>query len=400
MFDLVVVGGGPGGVFAGLTAKNSNKGAKVIVLEKGASILSKIKVSGGGRCNVTNATFDPKELSLNYPRGGKELISAFHHFQPKDMISWLEEKGVSLKIDKSNKVFPSSDDSQTIIDCFLREIKKSDLRVNLNQNIVDISKKDNIFELLLDDRDIVTKRLLLATGSSPEGLKYAAKLGHSFDPFIPSLFSFKIGGSDIIKLAGVSLDNVQASLKSSSYTVKGPFLITHEGFSGPSVINLSSFGAKFLYEKNYKALLEINWLNNFSKDQILQLLLKTKDQNPKKSLSRINPFSLPSKLWNYFLSFFGDSFSCAISHIPNNKFVLLSQKLASDEYQIISKSKNKGEFVSCGGINLKEIDFKDMQSKKCENLYFAGELLNIDGITGGYNLQNCWTTGFIAGQGI
>ena len=400
MYDLVVIGGGPGGIFAGLTAKNINRDAKVLVLEKSKTILSKIKVSGGGRCNVTNATFDPKELSSNYPRGGKELLSPFHRFHPKDMIVWLEERGVFLKIDSDGKVFPSSDDSQTIIDCFLDEIKKTSLEVRYNQRILEISKNNNVFEVLLDDGKIFSKKVLLATGSSDEGLRYVAKLGHSFDPFIPSLFSFKILHSDILKLTGVSVDNVKVSLKSGLYSVTGPFLITHEGFSGPAIINLSSIEAKVLHEKNYRAIVEINWLPTFSPEQVLQILLEMKGQNLKKNLSKINPFNLPSKLWSYFLACFGDTFSFPIDHIPNSKFAILAKKLISDEYQMISKSKNKGEFVSCGGINLKEVDFKDMQSKKCQNLYFAGELLNIDGITGGFNLQNCWTTGFIAGKQV
>ena len=402
MYDLVIIGGGPSGIFAGLIAKKFNDKTGIVVLEKGKSILGKIKISGGGRCNVTHAAFDSKTLSKNYPRGGKELISPFCRFQPKDMIEWLEKQGVRLKIDEEGRVFPFSDDSQTVIDCFLREIKKSDLEVKCNQNIVDITKKNNLFEITLNDgkEKICSKKLLLAAGSSPEIVKYAENLGHSFEPFVPSLFSFRIEDSDILKHAGISCDKVKVSLQETRWLFEGPILITHEGFSGPAIINLSSLGAKFLFEKNYKTILEINWLPAFSKEHIFQQFLKLKDQNLKKSFIKLNPFKFPLSLWSYFLNSSGIGPDSTVNHISNNKFAKLSEKLAFDEYNIISKSRGKGEFVSCGGINLKEVNFKDMQSRICENLFFAGEILNIDGITGGFNLQNCWTTGFIVGSSI
>ncbi|NGX63899.1 MAG: Ferredoxin--NADP reductase [Candidatus Anoxychlamydiales bacterium] len=401
MYDVIVIGGGPSGIFAALQAKNVNKKAKVIVLEKSKSILSKIKISGGGRCNVTNATFDPKELCLNYPRGNKELISAFSQFQPLDMMKWLKTRGISLKVEKDKKVFPSSDSSQTIIDCFLKEIKNKNVQVKCNQNIVSIFKKRDFFEIVLNNQEtIVSKKVILATGSCRDGVKYAKLLGHSIDPFIPSLFSFKIKGSDILKLSGLSQKFVRVSLKNSSYTQEGPILITHEGFSGPAIITLSSFAAPYLHEKNYQAILSINWLNNFSKDQIMQSLLKAKNQYSKQLLLKINPFQFPHKLWAFFLNSFGNIFISPIKDVSNKNFLKLVEKLCLDEYSIISKSTNKSEFVSCGGINLKEVNFKDMQSKRCENLYFVGELLNVDGITGGYNFQNAWTTGFIAGNSL
>ncbi len=400
MYKAVIIGGGPSGIFAAIHAKNKNKKAKIIVLEKTNTLLFKIKISGGGRCNITNATFDPKELSLNYPRGGKELISAFHQFQPLDMINYLKGKGVCVKIDKDKKVFPSSNSSQSIIDCFLNEIKNNNIEVRYNQNIVNLQKKNEYFEITVNNNEIIqSKNLVLATGSEPQGLKYAKMLSHSTDPFIPSLFSFKIANSQIIKLCGISKD-VEVSIKNSSFSYRGSILITHEGFSGPAIINLSSLAAKFLYENNYKATLSINWLNNFSKDNLMQILLDIQKKNPKKTLLNLNPFNFPNNLWSYFLQNFGKIFSFAIQKVSKKNLFMLIEKICKDEYFIISKSKNKSEFVSCGGVNLKEINFKDMQSKICKNLYFVGELLNIDAITGGYNLQNAWTTGYIAGNSI
>lgn len=400
MFDLIIIGAGAAGIFASIQAKNKDKNLKVVVLEKTPTFLSKVKISGGGRCNITNATFDPKDLCLNYPRGHKELISAFHIFQPEDMIKWLEGKGVETKIEKDKKVFPKSDSSQTIIDCFLKEIKEKNIEIKFNQNILEVSKKNEYFEIFNDDGEIFqTKNLLLATGSSEKGLEFAKMLGHSYEPFIPSLFSFTIENSEILKLSGISKENVKVSIKNSSFSTFGSVLITHFGFSGPAIINLSSIAAKFLHEKNYKATLVIDWLNISSKESAFATLLNLQKKFPKKTFLTLNPFNLPNNLWTYLIKKFGN-FSYPLQNISKKILFSLIENLLSDEYLIISKSQNKSEMVSCGGINLKEINFKTMQSKFLKNLYFAGEILNIDGITGGFNLQNAWTTGYIVGNSI
>jgi predicted Rossmann fold flavoprotein len=400
MFDLVIIGGGPGGIFAALQAKNKNCKANILILEKTSTPLAKVKVSGGGRCNITNATFDLKELCLNYPRGSKELISAFHQFQPNDMINWLKDHGIFIKIDENKRVFPSTDSSQTIIDCFLKEIKNKNIEIKYNQNVLKILKKEKSFEIFLQTDSIETKNLIIATGSSKQGLEYAKMLGHSFEEFIPSLFSFKTEKHPIAKLSGLSQNDVEVSIKNTCFSYRGSILITHEGFSGPAIINLSSFATKYLFEKNYKTTLMINWLYNFSKEELLKILLDLQKNNSNKNLFNLNPFNFPKKLWEYFLKNFQNILNEPIQNISKKSFLSLIEKLYFDEYSIISKSENKSEFVSCGGINLKEINFKDMQSKLCKNLYFVGELLNIDGITGGYNLQNAWTTGYIAGNSV
>jgi len=400
MYDVIIIGAGPGGIFAAISAKNVNKNLKILVLEKSKSILSKVKISGGGRCNVTNANFDLKDLCKNYPRGQKELLGAFYQFGPSEMIDWLEKRGVSLNVEKDRRVFPVSDDSQTIIDCFLKEIKKQNIEIKCNQNIESIIKKENeIFEITLDTKEkYLSKKVILATGSSPIGINFAKDLGHKIETFIPALFSFKIEKSNILQLSGLSQENVRVSIKSSSCKQVDSILITHEGFSGPAILKLSSFVAKFLHEKKYRATLLINWLDNFTQDQIFQKLIKAKEDNSKRSLFNLNLFNFPQKLWFYFLSSFGSIFDGPMCNISKKNLMKLTAKLSSDEHAIISKSMNKSEFVSCGGINLKEVNFKDMQSKRCPNLYFVGEILNIDGLTGGYNFQNAWTTGFIAGN--
>jgi predicted Rossmann fold flavoprotein len=401
IYDLVVIGGGPAGIFAALRAKSINPIAKISILENGMSLLSKVKTSGGGRCNITNAIFDPKMLCVNYPRGQKELLSVVSRFQPRDMIDWLEDRGVGVKIDEQGRVFPKSDDSETIIECFLNEIEKSALEVSLGAKIEKIFKNGELFELILKGGEkIFSKKVLLATGGSVSGAFYAEMLGHKYESFIPSLFPFKIKSDNILKLSGISQKGVKVSLKNSPYTKVGDILITHEGFSGPVIINLSSIAAKYLYEKNYLAELSINWLGNISTEEVIKRLVDIKTTHPRKILPKFNPFNFPNNLWVYLLNPFNNVFRKNLGNFSNQILAEIAAKLTSDDYLIVSKSLNKEEFVSCGGIDLKEVNFKDMQSKICNGLYFAGEILNIDGFTGGYNLQNCWSTGFIAGSSL
>lgn len=400
MFDIVIIGGGPAGIFAAFQAKNKNNNAKIIVLEKTNTLLSKVKISGGGRCNITNAVFDPKELSSNYPRGKNELLGAFHQFGPQDMIEWLKSLGISIKIEKDKKVFPSTNSSQTIIDGFLREIKNKNIEIRYNQNIDEICKREDFFEVFLEDKkNIKSKNIILATGSSQRGLEYAKMLGHNVEPFISSLFPFKIANSNITQLKGISKEDVRVSIKNTPFSFNGSILITHEGFSGPAIINLSSLAAKYLNENNYKAILSINWLSKHSKEDLEQKLFNLQKHFPQRNLVNLNPFDFPNSLWTFLLQNCVKTF-LPIQNVPKKNLILLIEKLTKDEYPIVSKSQNKSEFVSCGGVDLKEISFKDMQSKKCKNLYIVGELLNIDGITGGFNLQNAWTTGYIAGNSL
>ncbi len=401
MYDLIVIGGGPAGFFAAIWAKQKCPKAQVLILEKTSHLLFKVKISGGGRCNVTNAIYEPKELAKYYPRGQKELISAFYQFNSEDMIQWLENKGVKLKVDKDKKVFPKTDDSMTIVECLLNEAKKNKVEIKINQNITKISKNKEVFEIhFKDQKKLFCKKLLLTTGSQKQGYEFSEKLGHSIQRPIPSLFAFKIKKSQLQKLSGISQDPITIKIKDTSFKQIGPILLTHEGFSGPAVINLSAYAAKYLYEKNYKAVVQINWINLRSLKKIEEKLLYLKKIYPSKKLINANIFNFSKNLWNYFLDSFKGFFDRPLKDVTDKHLKKLSEKLFSDSYQMIGKSTNKQEFVTCGGVTLKEVNFKDMQSKICKGLYFAGEILDIDGITGGFNFQNTWTTGFIAGSNI
>lgn len=396
MIDLVVIGGGAAGIFAAVHAKMASPSAKVIVLEKTGVLLSKVRVSGGGRCNVTHACFDPNLLVKNYPRGFKELLGPFQVFQPKDTIEWFESRGVALKTEGDGRIFPVSDNSETIIRCLLSEAEKLGVEIILRGRVELILKTENAFELTLKDgKKMATRNLLLATGSSPEGYAAAQSVGHTIQNPVPSLFTFNVPTSPLKHLSGVSVEN--ATLKIGHFVQQGPLLITHFGFSGPAALKLSAYGARYLHEKNYQVELLINWLPALSQEEIFDLLIQYKNSSPQKSFLSENLFGLPKNLWKTHLEPFGDKRAHDISHTELRKF---AERLHCSHYQVDGKTTNKEEFVTCGGITLKEINFKTMESKLCPGLFFAGEILDIDGITGGFNFQNAWTTGYIAGGSI
>lgn len=397
MHDLIVVGGGAAGVFAAISAKEKYPAASVTLLEKSAVLLSKVRVSGGGRCNVTHSCFEPQKLVHNYPRGEKELLGPFHRFQPKDTIAWFESNHVQLKTEPDGRMFPITDDSETIIHCLLQKAKKLGVTILTRQRINTITHQDTHFILSHNEGSFETKNLILATGNSPEGHSWAKFLGHSIQDPVPSLFTFNVPTSPLKELSGISVPYVTVKLKDSSYAQSGPILITHFGFSGPSVLKLSAWAARYLHSKNYCVEILINWLPAYSKEEILSQINSCKQQSPQKFLSNENPFDFPKNLWKALL---GTAFEKRMADIPNKEIQALAEKLQSDSYQVNGKTTNKEEFVTCGGVNLKEINFKTMESKICPHLFFAGEILDIDGVTGGFNFQNAWTTGFIAGSSI
>jgi predicted Rossmann fold flavoprotein len=388
MIDLVIIGGGAAGIFAALAAKGAYLDASVVVLEKTAAVLSKVKVSGGGRCNVTHSCFDPKELIKNYPRGEKELLGPFHRFQPRDTIEWFESRFVKLKPESDGRMFPVTDSSSTIIDCLLLEARQLGVDIRLRQRVEKIEKGFTIH--LKDNPPLTCRRLILASGSSPEGVACAESLGHTIQSLVPSLFTFNVPTSPLKELSGVSID--LATVKVGPFTQTGPLLITHFGFSGPAILKLSAWGARFLHEKNYRVEFTINWLPKLSHEELFKQLLLLKEQSPQKTLLALNPFYFPKNLWRDLLGT-----DKTLANLSKKELQEFAQKLHADPYQMDGKTTHKEEFVTCGGVNLKEVDFKTMESKICPGLYFAGEVLDIDGVTGGFNFQNAWTTGYIAG---
>jgi len=397
MYDLIIIGGGPAAVFAAVVFKFNNPNKNVLILEKSSTLLSKLLISGGGRCNITNINLDLNELSNYYPRGFKELRSALLKFGPKDLIEWFEKRKVFFKEEENGKIFPKSDDSETIANILKDDLKKLGCDVLFDVDVLSIKKEEN-FELAVQNEMFYSKNILIATGSSKSGYVLAKSLKHSIIDPIPSLFSFKIKDFKLQNLAGISKKAVFVKIKETKFSYYGDILITKVGFSGPSIIYLSSYAAKFLKSANYKAELLIDWINSFSNEKAYSTLLKLKKDSPLKYLHNENPFDISKNLWKYFLDCF--DIKKSLKDISNKSFLSLIDKLKNDSYNIDGRGAFGDEFVTCGGVNLKEIDFKTMESKLIKNLYFAGEILDIDGITGGFNLQSCWTTAYIAAQSI
>ncbi len=396
MYDLIVIGGGAAGIFAAISAKTAHPDSRVVLLEKSGVLLSKVRISGGGRCNVTHGCFDPRTLVKNYPRGEKELIGPFHRFQAQQTIDWFESRGVKIKIEEDGRAFPTTDQSQTIIDCLLTEAKNLGVEILLRQKIDRISKTESGF--LIDRKEaepLTSSHLLLATGSSPEGFKWAEELGHTIQKPVPSLFTFNSPTSSLKVLSGISINPVEVQILGTSRIQRGPLLITHFGFSGPAVLKLSAWEARFLHACEYRFEIAINWLPDHTAEKIYEALYAFKKRNPQKSLSAEYLFDLPKNLWKGLL---GEISEKRANDISLKELQIFAQRLHADCYQIEGKTTHKEEFVTCGGVALKEIDFKTLQSKLCPGLFFAGEILDIDGITGGFNFQNAWTTGFIAGS--
>lgn len=397
--DILVIGGGAAGFFSALAAKQSNPNAKIAILEKSAVLLSKVRVSGGGRCNVTHACFDPALLVKNYPRGGKELMGPFHRFQPRDTVAWFASRGVELKTEKDGRMFPVTDSSETIIECLLNEAKKWKIEILLRHKVESIEKKERNFCIYIQGKEpILANRLILTTGSSKEGLSWAQTLRHSIEEPVPSLFTFNVPNSPLQALSGVSFEKTRIEISNTKFSQAGPLLITHFGFSGPAALKLSAWAARYLSEKNYCVDLRIDWIPDISSSDTLSRLVEWKRQFPQRTLVSENPFHLPKNFWKEFLLLCGETFLRRCNDISLKDLQILNDRLHRDIYQVNGKTTNKEEFVTCGGVALKEVNFKTMESKICPGLYFAGEILDIDGVTGGFNFQNAWTTGFIAGS--
>jgi hypothetical protein len=402
--DVIIVGGGAAGFFGAINCAIQNLNLKVTILEATNQVLAKVKISGGGRCNVTHHCFNPSELVNNYPRGGKELRGAFSRFQPRDTIKWFESRGVKLKTETDGRIFPVTDDSQTIIDCLVKTAQQLGIKILTHTSVKEIIKSESGFNLTLKSGDILTsKSLLITTGSNALGYEWAKKLGHSIQSPTPSLFTFKIKDIRLDNLAGISVNNVHLQLgikQGKKLEQKGALLVTHWGISGPAVLKLSAWGARILHENKYNLPLIINWLPEYNLESIKQELFNIKESVFKQKFINYNQFNIPKRLWQSIVNYSLTNVNKIWAEMTKKEMEKLATELTRGEYVIQGKGMFKDEFVTCGGITLKEVDFKTMMSKICPNLYFAGEILDIDGVTGGFNFQNAWTTGYLAGIGI
>jgi predicted Rossmann fold flavoprotein len=396
-FDVLIVGGGAAGFFAAINTAILNPNLKIAILERGSNVLSKVKISGGGRCNLTHAEFSPQELVLNYPRGEKELQGPFHTFMTGDTISWFEERGVRLKIEEDGRVFPESNSSQTIIDCFLEEVKKYKIKVLLNHSVQDLNVKNDFWELNTTKGVFSANKLLIATGSNPKIWSLLESLGHEVISPVPSLFTFNIKDQRLKTIPGVVAMDVHVSVVGSQLESEGPLLVTHAGLSAPSILKLSAYGAIELAETNYKFQIQVNFIKQ-TLLSCLAHLLEVKKELPKKTILKSTQFNLPKRLWGQLVlaSEIGADFRWA--DVNKDKIQALACQLTQAVFAVDGKSTFKEEFVTAGGVELKGVNFKNFESKHYKNLFFAGEVLNIDAVTGGFNFQNAWTSAFIAAQ--
>ncbi len=400
MSKIVIIGGGAAGFFAAITAAESNPENEVIILEKSKKVLHKVKISGGGRCNVTHASFIPNELVEFYPRGKKELLGPFHQFMTGNTMEWFENRGVPLKIEEDNRIFPESNSSQTIIDCLTQSAENAGVKVWLEQNVQSVVKSNKKFEIKTKTQTITADKLLIAAGSNPKIWALAETLEHSIIPPVPSLFTFNINDKRIKEIPGISVPNATVKIVNTKLESSGPLLITHWGLSGPAVLKLSAFGAIILADKNYQYNVEVNWLSS-STEVVLKILKSIKENEPKKQVILRSQFTeIPKRLWERLVLASTIQFDSKWADLSNRELQQLAEQLTKCIFNANGKSTFKDEFVTAGGVRLKEINFKRFESKLHKNLFFAGEVLNIDAVTGGFNFQNAWTGGFISGNAM
>lgn len=395
--SVVVVGGGAAGYFAAIAAAEA--GASVTLLERGRAVLAKVKISGGGRCNVTNACFEPKQLIHHYPRGGRELLGPFHHFQPRDTMAWFRGRGVDLKIEPDGRVFPTSDQSQTIIDALSCAAHKAGVCLKTGAASLELERDPDGFRVKQGEALWRGDRLILATGSGAQGYAWARQFGHSIVPPVPSLFTFTVNDARLKGLAGVAVQDAGLSIEGSALRQSGPLLITHWGLSGPAVLKLSAWGARVLNERGYKAMLRINWLG-LKREECFRQLVTMRNTSPRKSVTARWPSPLPERLWERLVRGAKVVTDRRWADLTTMEAERLADEVTQGRFAISGKGAFKEEFVTAGGVPLNEVNFSTMESRLCPNLHFAGEILDIDGVTGGFNFQSAWTTGWLAGRAI
>ena len=402
-FDLVVVGGGAAGFMTAITAAE-NGVKKIKILEGSSKLMEKVRISGGGRCNVTNASWIPNELAENYPRGGFKLLESFNRFAAGDVFDWFEKKGLNLKVESDNRVFPVTDSSLDVINCLKKNAITKGVEISTKFFVKEILKTpDNLFKILNSEKDsIIAKSIILSTGGHPSGHKLAKSLGHSIVRPVPSLFSLTTKENKLNDCSGVSIKNVdiEIKLKNKSFKNRGDLLITHWGFSGPAILKLSSIAARELFDQNYKCNLIIKW-SDFEYEDLKEKINKLKLNNGKLNLINIRPLPLLTKrLWIFLLNKMGINGDKKWSDLLSNEREKMINILLKDKYIISNKGPFGEEFVTSGGVSINEVDFKSMESFVCPGLFFSGEVLDVDGITGGFNFQHCWTSGWIAGKAV
>ena len=375
-FNIIIVGGGAAGFFTAINIVEKNPKLKVAILERGTEVLNKVRISGGGRCNVTHACFEPNELVKFYPRGEKELRGPFHQFCSGDTIEWFEKHGVELKIEADGRIFPVSNSSQTIIDCFLKATQKLGITVLTRQSVQSIFKKDSLWKVETQTENYLAEKLILATGSNPKVWEMLQNFGHAIVSPVPSLFTFNIKDSRIKELPGVAA-HVTVKVKDTKLSSTGPLLITHWGMSGPAILKLSAWGARILHDKNYQFTIFVNWLNDAEKADVENMLKELKQEHAKKSVSKKSPFELTNRLWESLVLASGIESETKWADLSKIQLQNLANQLTNGTFQVNGKSTFKEEFVTAGGIDLKEINFKTMESKLHESLYFAGEIVNL-----------------------
>jgi predicted Rossmann fold flavoprotein len=400
---IAIIGGGAAGFFAAIACGRANPANEVSIYERGSEFLTKVRISGGGRCNVTHACFEPRAMSERYPRGERALISPLHRFSPSDTVAWFEERGVPIKTEEDGRMFPVTDSSETIIDCLMNEATAAGVRLFSRKGIETVTRSANGFELAFASGETTTcDRLLLSTGGtrSMSGERIARALGHTLMPAVPSLFSFHAATPWLRSLPGVSVQNVEASVPGSGLREQGALLITHQGVSGPAILRLSAWGARILHGKDYEFILRINWIPALNEEEIRAQLQSFRHSNPNRYVTNSPLASLPARLWEQLVLAAGIDRDTRWTTLSRPNANALAHLLARTELEVNGKSLNKEEFVTCGGVDLREVNFKTMESRITPRLYFAGELLDIDGITGGFNFQAAWTTGWIAGHAM
>ena len=401
--QLVVIGGGAAGFFCAINAARMNPALEVTIAEKTNKLLSKVKVSGGGRCNVTHACFSIADMIKKYPRGAAFLKKVFHHFFTTDTIEWFAARGVELKTEADGRMFPVTNSSQTIIDCLMKEANKYGVQIVMNAEVKQLTKENDRFEIsIADNRILHADYICIASGGYPKSVQFdwLKKAGHTIEAPVPSLFTFNMPGNAITALMGVVVENAVVKIMGTKLQEQGPLLITHWGMSGPAVLKLSAWGARELQTKNYEFKITVNWVPDFNENTLREKMQQLRFDIAAQKIINRNPFALPNRLWEYLLQQAEVDANLRWADLPAAKQNKLIKMLCVQEFAVKGKTTFKEEFVTSGGIELNEIDYNTMQSKKLPGLFFAGEVINVDGVTGGFNFQNAWTTGWIAAKAV